>query len=103
MFNLFKKKPTGLPAQAGSTITLKLSGLHCSSCSLNIDGELEELPGVISSSTSYAKQESTITYDPKLTTPAHFKPVIEKLGYQVISYGYVVRSQKQNYSHYWFN
>ncbi len=78
MFNWFKKKTLG------TTITLKLSGLHCSSCSLNIDSEIEDLPGVIATSTSYAKQESTITYDPKLTGPAHFKPIIEKLGYQVI-------------------
>ena len=78
MFNLFKKQPVG------TTITLKLSGLHCSSCSLNIDSELEDLPGVLSTSTSYAKQESVITYDPALTDPAHFKPIIEKLGYKVV-------------------
>lgn len=78
MFNLFKKK------SSGTTITLKLSGLHCSSCSLNIDSELEDLPGVISTSTSYAKQESVITYDPTLTGPTHFTPVIEKLGYKVV-------------------
>ena len=78
MFNLFKQKPTG------TTITLKLSGLHCSSCSLNIDSELEDLPGVISTSTSYAKQESVITYDPKQVTPAKFSKAIEKLGYTVV-------------------
>ena len=78
MFNLFKKK------SLGTTITLKLSGLHCSSCSLNIDSDLEDLPGVISTSTSYAKQESVITYDPKLTSPSQFTTVIEKLGYTVI-------------------
>jgi copper chaperone CopZ len=78
MFNLFKKKP------AGTTITLKLRGLHCSSCSLNIDSEIEDLPGVISTTTSYAKQESVITYDPKVTNPSLFTPVIEKLGYLVI-------------------
>lgn len=78
MFNLFKKKP------AGKTITLKLDGLHCVACSMNIDGELEDLKGVISSNTSYAKQESVITYDPKLTGPVHFKPIIEKLGYKVV-------------------
>lgn len=78
MFNFFKKKP------AGTTITLKLSGLHCSSCSLNIDSDLEELPGVISTSTSYAKQESVITYDPKQVNPAKFSEVIEKLGYTVV-------------------
>jgi copper chaperone CopZ len=78
MFNFFKKKP------AGSTITLKLSGLHCSSCSLNIDSDLEELPGVIETNTSYAKQESVITYDPKQVTPAKFSEVIKNLGYQVL-------------------
>lgn len=79
MFSFFKKKP------AGKTINLKLSGLHCSSCSLNIDGELEELKGVISSNTSYAKQESVIVYDPNLVTPTKFKEIIEQLGYTVIS------------------
>ena len=78
MFNLFKKPPTG------TTITLKLSGLHCSSCSMNIDGELEDTLGVISSTTSYAKQESVITYDPKLAKPAVFISAIEKLGYKVL-------------------
>ena len=78
MFNIFSKKPVG------TTIILKLSGLHCTSCSLNIDGELEELLGVISSKTSYAKQESVVVYDPKLVTPSQFTSVIEKLGYKVI-------------------
>lgn len=85
MFNLFKQKPVGPPAgEASTTITLKLSGLHCSSCSLNIDSEIEDLPGVISTSTSYAKQESVITYDPKLATPTSFTQVIRKLGYTVV-------------------
>ncbi len=78
MFNLFKKKTTG------ETITLKLSGLHCSSCSINIDGEIEELPGVHSVSTSYPKQESVINFDPKLVSPAKFHKVIEDLGYKIV-------------------
>jgi copper chaperone CopZ len=79
MFNFFKKKPTG------ETIILKLSGLHCSSCSLNIDGEIEELKGVISSNTSYAKQKSVVIYDPKLVNPAKFTQIIENLGYTVLT------------------
>lgn len=79
MFNIFKKKP------AGETITLKLSGLHCTSCSLNIDGELEEISGVVSSNTSYAKQESVVVYDPKLVKPTQFTKTIEKLGYTVLT------------------
>jgi len=79
MFNFLKKKP------AGKTITLKLSGLHCSSCSMNIDGELEEMKGVISSNTSYAKQESVITFDPAVVNSTVFRSVIENLGYKVIA------------------
>jgi len=78
MFNLFKKK------EAGTTTTLKLDGLHCASCSLSIDSELEDLPGVISVSTSYAKQESVITYDPNLANPARFTTIIKNLGYKVL-------------------
>lgn len=78
MFNIFnKKKPEG------KTITLKLSGLHCSSCSMNIDGELEELKGVISSNTSYATQVSVITYDSSIVDTTAFRPVIEGLGYKI--------------------
>lgn len=79
MFNIFKKKP------AGEKITLKISGLHCASCSLNIDGELEEISGVISSNTSYATQETVVVYDPKLVKPSSFIKIIEKLGYKVIN------------------
>ena len=79
MFNFFGNKSNG------TTIKLKLSGLHCTSCSLNIDGEIEELKGVISSNTSYAKQESVIVYDPSSVNPSKFTEIIEKLGYTVVS------------------
>lgn len=79
MFNLFNKK------SSGTTITLKLSGLHCAACPLNIDESLEELKGVIKSRTSYANQLSQITYDPQLVSPAKFRPIIENLGYKIVS------------------
>lgn len=78
MFNFFKKTPKG------QSITLNLEGLHCSSCSLNIDSEIEELPGVYSVVTSYAKQICTIDYDPKMVSPKEFIKVIEGLGYKVV-------------------
>ena len=78
MFNLFKKKTIG------EVITLKLSGLHCTSCSLNIDSEIEELPGVFSVNTSYAQQVSVINYDPKIAKPAEFTKIIEDLGYKIV-------------------
>jgi len=79
MFNFFKKKPVG------KTITLRLSGLHCSSCSLNIDNKLEDLEGVLETYTSYAKQETKVTYDPKKVKISQIKDIILSLGYDLVA------------------
>ncbi len=65
------------------TIILKLSGLHCSSCAVNIDLTLEDLQGVKNSSTNYAKSETKITFDSKITNLDSIKTTIHNLGYQV--------------------
>lgn len=75
---LFAKKPKG------EILTLKLSGLHCTSCSLTIDGELEDTKGVLKANTSYAKQETVVEYNPNLVKPPQLTQVIENLGYRVI-------------------
>jgi len=63
------------------TIKLKLSGLHCSSCAVNIDMTLEDLPGV-SSKTSYQKSETEVTFDPSKTDLKSIKKTITDLGYK---------------------
>lgn len=76
MFQIFKKKQ-------GSVIEFRIGGMHCSACSMNIDGALEELEGVIEASTSYAKGITKITYDAAKIQPAQMKKTIEKLEYSV--------------------
>jgi copper chaperone CopZ len=78
MFGLFKKK------KQGKVVSFKIDGMHCTSCSMNVDGELEDLDGVFSATTSYAKQESVVEYDSTKVTPKHMKAVIEELGYKVV-------------------
>lgn len=78
MFNLFKKK------SAGQVVTLKIDGMHCASCSLNIDGDLEDTPGVIRSTTSYAKSETIIEFDPAKVDEVTLRKIIEKLEYKVL-------------------
>ncbi len=78
MLNFLKKsKPEG------KTVTLKINGMHCTSCSMNIDGELEDLDGVISASTSYAKAETVVEYDEGKVGVDKIKKVIKELGYSV--------------------
>lgn len=79
MLNFFKKNNK----KAGKVITLKIDGMHCTSCSMNIDGELEDLPGVISATTSYAKSQTKVNYDPEKVNSGKIKKIIEALGYGV--------------------
>ncbi|GIK83982.1 MAG: hypothetical protein BroJett025_06040 [Patescibacteria group bacterium] len=77
MFNLFKNK------QKGTVAEFAIDGMHCTSCTMNVDSELEELEGVFSSTTSYAKQKSVVEYDPNRIDTQKIKDTIEKLGYTV--------------------
>ncbi len=43
--------------------TLHIVGMHCSSCAMAIDMELEELPGVTEARTSYARATTEVVFD----------------------------------------
>jgi len=79
MFNFFNKKP----AENLSRLTWSLSGLHCTSCAVNIDLTLEDIKGVSESKTNYAKSVVAIKYDPNQIDEIRLKKEIEKLGYTV--------------------
>ena len=61
--------------------TLSVTGMHCTSCSLLIDETLEELPGVVSSSTDLRRETTTVEYDPAQTSLTAIAAEIVKLGY----------------------
>lgn len=62
-------------------IILKILGMHCSACAMNIDGELEDTAGVLSASTHYAKAETKVKFDPDKIDLATIKTIIKKAGY----------------------
>jgi Cu+-exporting ATPase len=61
--------------------TLSVSGMHCASCGLLIDETLEELPGVVSSSTDLRRETTTVEYDSAQTSLTAIADEIVKLGY----------------------
>ncbi len=63
------------------TLTLEITGMHCTSCAINIDFELEDLDGVTESQTDYVKQQTIVTFTPGNVTPEQMLSVIKKLGY----------------------
>ncbi|MFA6272216.1 MAG: heavy-metal-associated domain-containing protein [Patescibacteria group bacterium] len=76
MFKLKTKKD-------GKEIVLKISGMHCPSCGMNIDGALEELDGVLESTTNYTKQTTKVIYNPQIVTLEKMTAEIKKSGYTI--------------------
>lgn len=59
----------------------KIEGMHCSSCAMVIDMDLEDLEGVKESKTSYAKAETEVEYDSEKVTEEKIQETIKKSGY----------------------
>jgi len=62
-------------------LRLKIEGMHCTSCAMNIDGELEDTEGIKSSNTSYAKQATEIEFDQNKINEKKIIEIIKKIGY----------------------
>jgi Cu+-exporting ATPase len=60
----------------------QIQGMHCVGCAMTVDGALEDLPGVKSASTNYARQIADVEYDEKQITEAQMIAAIEQAGYK---------------------
>lgn len=59
----------------------QIEGMHCSSCAMNIDFDLEDL-GVKSAKTNYARQETEVEFDEEKVDLEKILETIKKTGYQ---------------------
>ena len=65
-------------------VALKISDMHCVSCAMNIDGELEDTEGVVSASTNYAKAETRVEFDEGKVNVEKLLDAVKRAGYTVI-------------------
>ena len=63
-------------------LTLQVTGMHCGSCALLIDETLEEMPGVVSSQSSFDEGRTVVDHDPALAPPEAVAGAVVGLGYQ---------------------
>lgn len=61
--------------------TFKLKGMHCTSCALLIESDLEDAGA--SATCNYAKEIVDVEYDPVKLTEQRIIDVIKSSGYQV--------------------
>lgn len=59
----------------------KIVDMHCSSCALTIDMDLEDLDGVTRVQTSYAKSECEVEFDTEKLEEKKILETIKKSGY----------------------
>lgn len=64
---------------------LKIEGMHCSSCAMCIDMDLEDLEGVCFCKTSYAKGETEVEFDCEKLDSEKIVETIIKSGYNASS------------------
>ena len=60
----------------------KITGMHCTSCAMSIDGDLEDfVQGVKSATTNYAKQECEVEFEETVKVE-QIVAQIKKTGYK---------------------
>lgn len=58
-------------------LTFKIDGMHCTSCAMSIDGDLEDfVNGVKSSNTNYAKSETEV----EIEENANIEEIVTQIG-----------------------
>lgn len=62
-------------------IKLKIDGMHCTSCAMTIDMDLEDLEGVKESQTSYAKMETEVEYEEDKIKIEDILKQVQQTGY----------------------
>ena len=58
-----------------------IEGMHCTSCGITIDWEIEDLKGVTEASTSYARGVTDVRFDPAVVSNQDILDAIERAGF----------------------
>ncbi len=63
----------------------QIQGMHCVACAMTIDGAIEDLPGVKSATTHYARQIVDVEYDDRKLTDDQIIIAIQESGYEAVA------------------
>lgn len=64
---------------------IKISGMHCASCALNIEKNIKKKPGVKKANVNYANTSAQVEFDPELVSIDEINEAITKAGdYKII-------------------
>jgi len=64
-------------------VTLKIKGMECPNCSMNLERIEDKLKGVLFAEASYRKEQMVLEYDESLVDMDQIRGEIIRLGYEV--------------------
>jgi P-type Cu+ transporter len=67
-------------------IIFKINGMHCASCSANIEHELKKTAGVITINVNLASEKAYLEYEPEKISVAKIQEIVKSLDYEAIKY-----------------
>ncbi len=71
-------------------ITLKLGGMSCASCAINVEKAIRSVPGVIEGNVNFGAAQAAVKYNPQQTTIEKIETAVAEAGYSAY---YLQRSQ----------
>ena len=73
-------RDTGYDADVAET-TLAVGGMTCASCVARVEKALRKLPGVVEATVNLATEKASVSYVPKMLTPAQLAEAVVAAGY----------------------
>lgn len=64
---------------------IKISGMHCASCALNIEKSLQSMEGVENAQVNFGTEKATVSYDSKKLQLQELEKKVEDNGYEVVN------------------
>ena len=64
---------------------IKVSGMHCASCALNVEKSLKDVDGVKEVKVDLETGKASVKYNPKKVEPSKLEEAVKEAGYDVIN------------------
>ncbi|KAF8347904.1 Cu-transporting P-type ATPase [Amanita rubescens] len=85
-----------IPSTRADTVTLRIYGMTCSSCTSTVESGLSETPGITSVAVSLATETCTVQFDRSLIGPREMVERIEEMGFDAMLSDQVDATQIQS-------
>jgi Cu+-exporting ATPase len=72
-------------AESKKKAEIKISGMHCASCALNIEKSLQDVEGVEEAQVNFGTEKATVEYDPEKVELGKLEERVQDAGYGVVN------------------